>query len=59
VEAKYDIAQHIEKFWEPRMRELMIANIDDPSTSSLHEIVREAIKENLELLATKKVAPKN
>ncbi len=54
AEAKDDIAQHISKFWEPRMREALIAKIDDASTSQLHDIVREAVKENLALLATKR-----
>jgi formate dehydrogenase subunit delta len=53
-EAKDELALHISKFWEPRMREVLIAKIDDASTQSLHAIVREAVKENLELLATKK-----
>ena len=53
-EAKHELALHISKFWEPRMRELIISKVDDSSTQSLHGIVREAIKENLELLATKK-----
>jgi formate dehydrogenase subunit delta len=54
AEAKRDIADHISKFWEPRMREALIARIDDASTSELHAIVREAVKENLALLATKR-----
>jgi len=53
VEAKAGIAQHISKFWEPRMREALIEQIHDASTASLHEIVREAVLENLQLLATK------
>lgn len=53
-EAKQDIAKHISRFWEPRMREALIAKIDDAATKDLHDIVREAVKENLELLATKK-----
>ena len=56
--AKQDIAVHLKKFWEPRMREALITNIDDPSTSDLHEMVREAVKENLALLATQRVAPR-
>jgi hypothetical protein len=40
------------------MREALITNIDDASTSDLHEIVREAVKENLTLLATQRVAPR-
>ena len=53
-EAKLDIAQHISKFWEPRMREALISNLDKSGTDDLHDLVREAVKENLELLATKK-----
>ena len=54
AEAKLGIADHISKFWEPRMREALIAKLDDTSTSGLHEIVREAMKEHPALLATKK-----
>ena len=56
--AKQDIAAHLKNFWEPRMREALITNIDDASTSDLHEIVRESVKENLALLATQRVAPR-
>jgi formate dehydrogenase subunit delta len=56
VEAKRDIAQHISKFWEPRMREALIAQLDQAATAALHDIVREAVKENLALLATKRAA---
>jgi len=57
-EAKDGIALHISKFWEPRMREALIAQIDDVATQQLHDIVREAVKANLAMLATKKVTPK-
>jgi len=53
AEAKADIAKHISKFWEPRMREALIGQIHDGSTASLHEIVRKSVLENLQLLATK------
>ena len=54
AEAKKEIATHIIKFWEPRMREALIANLDNDSTASLHPTIRAAVKENLALLATKK-----
>jgi len=57
-EAKDCIALHISKFWEPRMREALIAQIDDIATQQLHDIVREAVKGNLDMLATKKVTPR-
>jgi formate dehydrogenase subunit delta len=50
-EAKRDIAMHLKKFWEPRMRNALIENIDLAATDRLHGIVREAVKENLEMLA--------
>jgi formate dehydrogenase subunit delta len=53
AEAKTDIAMHISKFWEPRMRETLIGQIHETSTAALHDIVREAVLENLQLLATK------
>ena len=41
------------------MREALIAQIDDVATQQLHDIVREAVKANLAMLATKKVTPRN
>ena len=58
-EAKDGIALHISKFWEPRKREAMIAQIDEVATHQLHDIVREAVTANLAMLATKKVPPRN
>ncbi len=39
---KAGIANHIEKFWEPRMREAIFAYIDHGGTG-LQEIVRDAL----------------
>ena len=50
-EAKQGIIDHIRKFWEPRMREAMVAKLQDPATQSLHPTVRQAIEENLDLMA--------
>lgn len=47
AQAKSDIAMHIRKFWAPRMRQALLAQIDDAATAGLHDIVREAVKENL------------
>jgi formate dehydrogenase subunit delta len=51
AEAKHGIIDHIRKFWEPRMREAMVANLKDASTANLHPTVRQAIEENLDLMA--------
>lgn len=53
-EAKKEIATHISKFWEPRMRETLIANLDKDGTANLHPAVRDAVKQNLDMLATKR-----
>jgi formate dehydrogenase subunit delta len=45
-EAKQGIANHLRKFWEPRMRSELISQMDDPSTENLYPIVREAVVEN-------------
>ena len=51
TEAKHGIIDHICKFWEPRMREAMVAHLKDASTQNLHPTVRQAIEENLGLMA--------
>ena len=42
-EALEGIAQHIQKFWEPRMRRQLLAAIDAGETASLQDIVRSAL----------------
>lgn len=43
-EAVAGIADHIRRFWEPRMRRTILAVIDDPvASASLLPIVREAL----------------
>ena len=34
-QARHDIAQHIRKFWEPRMRHELLTQLDDASTDAL------------------------
>ena len=46
-EAKRDLATHLAKFWEPRMRAALLAQLDTPATSRLSAFVREAVGENL------------
>lgn len=45
VEAKSGIADHIRKFWDPRMREQLFAHIDREDTSGLTLLVLEAVNE--------------
>jgi formate dehydrogenase subunit delta len=50
-EALEGIAQHIKKFWEPRMRRQFLEAVDGGSATELHAIVREAVDTHRTLLA--------
>ncbi|NRO99048.1 formate dehydrogenase [Paraburkholderia sp. NMBU_R16] len=42
-EALAGISEHIRSFWEPRMRRVLLSALDEPSASTMREIVREAL----------------
>jgi formate dehydrogenase subunit delta len=46
VEARDGIAQHIAKFWEPRMREELLARIDTDGAPALLPLVKAAVQEH-------------
>jgi formate dehydrogenase subunit delta len=46
AEARDGIAQHIAKFWEPRMREELLAHIDTGDANALLPLVRDAVLEH-------------
>jgi formate dehydrogenase subunit delta len=50
-EARAGIANHLKRFWEPRMRREILAHLDRAAGAGLHPLVREAITANRELLA--------
>lgn len=50
-QAKVDIATHIKKFWEPRMRKAILAALDDAQAESMTPIVREAMTAHRSMLA--------
>jgi formate dehydrogenase subunit delta len=50
-EAMKDIASHIRRFWDPRMRRAMLESLDHDNAEGLHQIVREAISRHRQLLA--------
>ena len=50
-EAMQDIASHIRRFWDPRMRRAMLESLDHDNAEGLHQIVREAISRHRQLLA--------
>uniref|UniRef100_E1T6B7 Formate dehydrogenase delta subunit n=1 Tax=Burkholderia sp. (strain CCGE1003) TaxID=640512 RepID=E1T6B7_BURSG len=51
-EAVAGVADHIRRFWEPRMRRALIASLDAPQTGGIEmsAIVREALVKNRERL---------
>ena len=50
-QAMQDIASHIRRFWDPRMRHAMLESLDHENAEGLHQIVREAIDRHRQLLA--------
>ena len=52
-EAKSGIATHIHKFWEPRMRNLILDGIDQKNLPTLLPLVRQALEQHGACLAAK------
>lgn len=50
-QAKADIANHLKRFWEPRMRKAIVEGLSTPAAEGLNSIVREAIDKHRALLA--------
>ncbi len=50
-QAVQDIASHIKRFWEPRMRQQLLASIDSHHADGLSDIVREALTTHRQLVA--------
>ena len=44
VQAIADVADHLKKFWEPRMRQQIIKYVAEEGGRGLHELVLEAVK---------------
>lgn len=55
AEAHEGIANHIAKFWEPRMRKGIMAELDGARAVSFMPLVMEALKLNRERLTPKTV----
>ncbi len=49
-EARDGIANHIQKFWEPRMRSDLLAYIERTGGEGLHPMVLDAIRRHLDAL---------
>jgi formate dehydrogenase subunit delta len=50
-EALDGIAQHIRRFWEPRMRREFLACIDSGCAGELSSVVTEAVRRHRDLLS--------
>lgn len=50
-EARADLAGHIERFWEPRMRRGILEHIDRAQGAGLNEIVLQALQQHRARLA--------
>ncbi len=51
-EAREGIAQHLKRFWAPRMRQEIVAHVDASADSPLKPIVIDAIRKHRALLVT-------
>jgi formate dehydrogenase subunit delta len=51
------IADHIKKFWEPRMRAQLLAALDAGQAGELHPVVLDAVKAHRASLAPRGQAP--
>lgn len=49
-EAMAGIADHLKKFWEPRMRSQLIVALGTPEAEALADIVRSAVERHREML---------
>ena len=50
-QAIQDIAMHLKRFWDPRMRRAILKSMDDKQDATMTDIVREAINTHRDLLA--------
>jgi formate dehydrogenase subunit delta len=51
VQARKDIANHIQRFWARNMREQILRHVTEHQGAGLNPVVAHAIKEHAELLA--------
>ena len=50
-QAKKDIVTHIKRFWALRMRQQIVAHVNEHQGQGLHPIVTEAIKQHSAILS--------
>ena len=50
-QAEKDIASHLKRFWDPRMRRVIVASLDSDDAAAMSPIVREALTTHRQLLS--------
>jgi formate dehydrogenase subunit delta len=50
AEAQLDLATHLKKFWEPRMRRAFLAQIDAGDTADLHPLLLSSVQQHRSML---------
>ncbi|MGH6638812.1 MAG: formate dehydrogenase subunit delta [Polaromonas sp.] len=50
AQAVEDTAQHIKKFWEPRMRRELLAHVDSAGSAELNDMVAQALTRHRSVL---------
>lgn len=50
AEATMDVAQHIKKFWAPRMRHALLGHVDQEGDAGLHLMVKLALAQHRHLI---------
>ena len=58
AEALTSTAQHIRRFWDPRMRAELLRHMDAPGSEGMDPFVVEAVRAHRELLAPKERSAK-
>jgi len=51
AQALEDTAQHIKRFWDPRMRRELLAHVDSAGSGELNDIVAQAVARHRALLS--------
>lgn len=49
-QAVADVAGHLKRFWEPRMRKELLAYVDEKGGAELSPIVLDAVREHKEVI---------
>jgi formate dehydrogenase subunit delta len=50
AQSQREIAEHLKKFWEPRMRRALLAHLDASGGTGLDKLVRDAVVSHRQML---------